>query len=66
MHAGDIVNSTTATSDTSSQFRYYFHCSGKEREVSDCIMSEIDTNLCDEIMVATLQCDTGDAELISH
>ena len=62
MHAGAVVNSIATTSDTLSQFRYYFHCGGKEREVTNCMLSEIDTDLCDINMVATLQCDTGDAQ----
>ena len=55
----------TATNNTLSQFRYYFHCSGKEREATDCMLSESDYSLCDNNMVVTLHCDTGDVELVT-
>ena len=55
---------STATSNTLSQFKYYFHCTGKEKEITDCILGENDNSLCNNNMVATLECDTGDAEIV--
>ena len=58
------MNSTTIPG-TPNWFRYHFFCTGKENEITDCSLSdrEVTSNkLCVKKMVATLACDTGNAE----
>ena len=59
------MNSTTTDPGTPNRFKYHFFCTGKENEITGCSLSdrEVNDNLCDENMVATLLCDTGDAKL---
>ena len=62
-HTGSVVNSTTTAMPN--QFKYHFFCTGKEKEITDCSLSdrEVSSNLCNGNMVATLLCDTGDTKL---
>ena len=64
-HTGSAVNSTTTNTGTPNQFKYHFFCTGKEKEITDCSLSdrEVSSNLCNGNMVATLLCDTGDTKL---
>ena len=57
------MNSTTTDQGTPNQFKYHFFCTGKEKEITDCSLSDrvVDDSLCDGGMVATLVCDIGDA-----
>ena len=53
------MNSTTTA--MANQFKYHFFCTGKEKEITDCSLSdgEVNSNLCNGNMVATLLCDAG-------
>ena len=68
-NTGSVVNTTTNDGTLlDDQFLYYFYCTGREKEITDCSMSDTEVNaanlhVCDENMVATLLCDTGDAKL---
>ena len=57
------MNSTTTAMPN--QFKYHFFCTGKEKEITDCSLSDrvVDDSLCDGSIVATLFCDTGDTKL---
>ena len=50
---------------TPNQFKYHFFCTGQEKEITDCSLSDkvVDDSLCDGNLVATLVCDTGDTKL---
>ena len=64
-HTGSVVKKTTADPGTPDRFKYHFICTGKEKEITNCSLSDavVDDSLCGGNMVATLVCDTGDTKL---